>query len=79
VGFPPEADQVSGVSKYRILNTDLVAGEDQHRWKQVHFMGNSDTAGRIRLLTPCMKLNEFEKRTAACDELSRVEPKNVEY
>jgi len=25
-----------------------------------------------------MKLYEVEKRTAACDELSRVEPKNVE-
>jgi hypothetical protein len=44
--------QVSGVSNYRtlILNTDLVATEGQHRWKKVHFMSGSDTAGRIRLL-----------------------------
>jgi hypothetical protein len=26
-----------------------------------------------------MKLHEVKKRTAACDELSRVEPQNVEY
>jgi len=44
--------QVSGVSKKRILNTDLVVTAGQHRWKKVHFMSDCDTAGRIRLLKP---------------------------
>ena len=44
--------QVSGVSKYRVLNTDLVATEGQHRWKEVHIMSDSDKAGRTRLLKP---------------------------
>jgi hypothetical protein len=30
------------------------------------------------ILRPRMKLHKVKKRTAACDELSRVEPKNVE-
>jgi len=44
--------QVSGVSKCRNLSAERVATENQHRWKQVHFMGDFDTVGRIRLLTP---------------------------
>jgi hypothetical protein len=44
--------QVSGVSKYLILNTDLAATEDQHWGKRVHFMSDSVTADRIRFLTP---------------------------
>jgi len=44
--------QVSGVSKYRILNTDLAAIEAQQQSKKVHFTSDPYTSDRIRLLTP---------------------------
>ena len=53
--------QVSGVRKNRILNTDWIATEGQHWWKKVDFMSDSDPAGRLRLLTPLMKLPLFQK------------------
>ena len=36
--------QVSGVSKNRILNTDVAATESQHLWEKIHFMSDSDPA-----------------------------------
>ena len=44
--------QVSVNTEYWNLNADLVATECQPRWKKFHFVNDSDTAGRIWLLTP---------------------------
>ena len=45
--------QVSVNPESETMVTDLVAAEGQkHRRKKAHFMSDSDTAGRVRLLTP---------------------------